>query len=46
MEYTSSVNTTAKMIPVMVKTKTDKSRIDLAGVDWGEKMLEMLDEEG
>jgi len=30
----------------MVKTKTDKSKIDLAGVDWGEKMLEMLDEEG
>jgi hypothetical protein len=39
MQYASSVTTTTNMIPVMASTNVDRSTIDLAGVDWGEKML-------
>jgi hypothetical protein len=39
MEYPSSVTTTTKRIPVMASTNVDRSKIDLAGVDSGEKML-------
>jgi hypothetical protein len=35
------VKTTVKMIPVMVKTKRDKSKMDLAGVDSGAKIFKM-----
>src|SRR5215472_3749592 len=32
-EYTSKVQTTAKMIPVMASTKSERCNMDLAGVD-------------
>jgi hypothetical protein len=39
MAYTKSVNTTAKMIPVMARTNRDRLVTDLAGVDAGAKMF-------
>jgi hypothetical protein len=37
--YASKVKTTTKMVAVTVNTKTDRSKIDWAGVETGAKMF-------